>query len=73
MRSRNRCNIIETETQGMSGRPQGIVPTVQFPTDGLSPQLRIVNYEFGNRDMICMRNYKWEMQNKMTIGFSYNP
>ena len=50
------------------------------PTDGLSPQLRIthyalriMNYEFGTyRGMIWMRNYQWEMQNKTTIGFSYN-
>lgn len=30
MRRRVRLNIIETETQGMDGRPQGTAPTVQF-------------------------------------------
>ena len=47
MRRRVRLNIIETETQGMDGRPQGIASTDQFQR-WLIPnnyELRITHYE----------------------------
>ena len=47
MRRRVRHNIIETETQGMDGRPQGIAPTDQFQPMGYPHNyaLCITHYE----------------------------
>ena len=51
MRRRVRHNIIETETQGMDGRPQGNRPYGSIPTMVIhnNYELRIMHYELKKR------------------------